>query len=37
MLGDDWQVTPSDTLMSQLAMLPESQKVTVRYRATVAN
>jgi DNA polymerase III subunit alpha len=37
MLGDDWQVTPSDTLISQLAMLPESQKVTVRYRATVAN
>ncbi|SFJ95688.1 DNA polymerase III subunit alpha [Methylophaga sulfidovorans] len=37
MLGDDWQVTPSDTLMSQLAMLPESQKVMVRYRAAITN
>jgi len=31
-LGDDWQVTPSDTLMNQLATLPVSLAVTMRYK-----
>ena len=30
-LGHDWQITPSDTLLKELADLPISETVTVRY------
>lgn len=32
-LGDDWQVTPSDTLLNQLASIPGSLAVTMRYKS----
>lgn len=32
-LGDDWQVTPSDTLLNQLAAIPGSLAVTMRYKS----
>jgi len=31
--GDDWQITPSDTLINQLATLPGNLAVTMRYKA----
>lgn len=32
-LGDDWQVTPSDTLINQLLSIPASASVTIRYKS----
>lgn len=32
-LGDDWQVTPSDTLINQLLSIPASTSVTIRYKS----
>ncbi|MCX4187816.1 OB-fold nucleic acid binding domain-containing protein, partial [Methylophaga sp. OBS4] len=31
--GEDWQVTPSDTLLNQLSTLPGSLAVTMRYKS----
>ncbi|EEF79610.1 DNA polymerase III subunit alpha [Methylophaga thiooxydans] len=32
-LGDEWQVTPSDTLINQLLSIPASASVTIRYKS----
>lgn len=32
-LGDDWQVTPSDTLINQLLSIPASATVSIRYKS----
>ncbi len=34
-MGEEWQVTPSDTLLNQIAALPGKVAVTMRYKSSV--